>query len=494
MATSTMATETAMLSMAKQQQQNKKYQNNGQKGAGRNYTRGGRNKHPQRNFNSNNNNSNYNGSQQHHNRRGTTAQSYPYPLQPHSTATTAPPTRTMENIIQVTQNAPRQTDDLLETLQELHLYDSEENLVRRTSALAALEELLNRWAQQLRPISNSSTNNNNINTPASNTNKWQRPRVSLISFGSYRLGVQKPQADMDLLALSPPNLSRTDFFTSLIKLLHQDSRVTDLHPIPAAYTPVIKCTIHGIDIDLLFARVANPCKLASTMPPNTIRELALRTEHRIDDADLVGIQEESGVRSLNGVRVAQMLLELAPNLDHFRTTLRAVKEWALVHGLYSNVLGFLGGVNWAILVALICKRNPDALPSTLLRIFFQTFGSWQWPRPVVLVPIATTPPQGVATMPVWNPKQNRRDGMHIMPIITPAYPSMNSSYNVGIPQMRRIQMEMCAADQIVRAIELGETKWSELFRGSDFFRQHVHFLQVSACDCCRSCLVLVPRS
>ncbi len=46
--------------------------------------------------------------------------------------------------------------------------------------------------------------------------------------------------------------------------------------------------------------------------------------------------------------------------------LSAVKEWARYCGIYSNVLGFLGGINWAILVAFVCQRYPRAPPAALL--------------------------------------------------------------------------------------------------------------------------------
>jgi poly(A) polymerase len=80
---------------------------------------------------------------------------------------------------------------------------------------------------------------------------------------------------------------------------------------------------------------------------------------QICDEMLRGLDEPSS-RSLNGVRVAQYFQEMFPNNSSvkkcaFRIVLRTVKEWAKAHGLYSNVLGFLGGVNWAILVAWVCK-------------------------------------------------------------------------------------------------------------------------------------------
>ncbi|KAL7458570.1 hypothetical protein ACHAWC_010189 [Mediolabrus comicus] len=205
---------------------------------------------------------------------------------------------------------------------------------------------------------------------------------------------------------------------------------------------------------------------------------------QVNDDILFGLDETSA-RSVNGVRVSQYLLSCVggsggggDRLENFRLTLRIVKEWARVHGLYSNVLGFLGGVNWAILVCWVCKENPNAKPSMLLNAFFRTFANWSWPHPVLLSKQQTRPMKGVTSHPIWDPVNNFRDSKHLMPIITPCYPSMNSSYNVGDPQLRRIQDELRRATKISNDVCFGRKTWGDLFKGNDFFRQHANYLQV----------------
>jgi len=395
------------------------------------------------------------------------------------------------------------TDELVSSLEAHGVFETTDGSKNRLKVLSSLQILITEWS-----------NENFLSIPTYQQNQRQdkcTPTIKapqLISFGSYRLGVHCPTADLDVLALCPSHSTRDKFFSTLIARLNRDSRVGGLHPIPGAYTPVIKFYMDGISIDLLFVGLVDDSKLVPTFDKNDLnskyehrvlsplatRMQPQRFEFELDDSMLIGLDEPS-VRSLNGVRVAQYLLTLVPNLTNFRFVLRTVKAWALVHGLYSNVLGFLGGINWAILVSYICMRNKNASSPQLLCIFFSTFSEWNWSKPVALVPIVHNPPSGVMPLQVWNPTINLRDRAHIMPIITPSYPSMNSSYNVGPSQLRRLRGEMArAAKSLIdiakhngttittstsHSLEENRCCWDNLLKENDFFRSHVHYLHVT---------------
>lgn len=101
----------------------------------------------------------------------------------------------------------------------------------------------------------------------------------------------------------------------------------------------------GVDIDLLFARVE-------------LKEVGDNLESLQDPAILRNCDSAS-TKSLNGRRATDAILEHVPNIEKFQLTLRCIKLWAKNRGIYSNVMGYCGGVAYAILVAYICKMNPD---------------------------------------------------------------------------------------------------------------------------------------
>lgn len=40
------------------------------------------------------------------------------------------------------------------------------------------------------------------------------------------------------------------------------------------------------------------------------------------------------------------------------------------------MVGFLGGVSWAIMTALVCQMYPNAVASTIVAKFFRAFKDW----------------------------------------------------------------------------------------------------------------------
>jgi poly(A) polymerase len=149
--------------------------------------------------------------------------------------------------------------------------------------------------------------------------------------------------------------------------------------------PVIKLCFDGIETDILFARLA-----LQTIP----EDLDLRNDSLRKNLD------KRCIRSLNGCRVTDEILHLAPNIDNFRLTLRAIKLWAKQHNIYSNMLGFLRGVSWAMLVARTCQLYPNAITSILVHKFFLVFSKWEWPNPVLL----KQPEECNLNLPVWDPR------------------------------------------------------------------------------------------
>eukprot|EP01047_Picozoa_sp_COSAG01_P098703 COSAG01_NODE_28843_length_651_cov_1.822464_1_plen_204_part_10 len=202
-------------------------------------------------------------------------------------------------------------------------------------------------------------------------------------------------------------------------MLRRDERVTNIMAVPDAYVPCLKMRFDGVEVDLTFANLG----LSSLPSQATVRASWAGDIECITAEELAGLASDApSLRSVNGVRATHALLKLVPNTDIFRQTLRLVKSWAKLRGIYGNTVGFLGGMSWAILTAKVCQDFPDHTTEHTLALFFRVYVSWQWPRPVRLAASSKSRNGQNRELDslIWDPVNNPLDSRHLMPIITPA--------------------------------------------------------------------------
>ncbi|XP_008319547.2 poly(A) polymerase gamma isoform X2 [Cynoglossus semilaevis] len=341
------------------------------------------------------------------------------------------------------------TKKLCDAMKPFGVFEDEEELNHRLAVLGKLNNFVKEWIAEISELKN---------LPPS---AISCVGGKIFTFGSYRLGVHTKGADIDALCVAPRHVERSDFFQSFFEKLKQHEEIKDLRAVEDAFVPVIKFKFDGIEIDLLFARLA-----LQSIPDN----LDLRGDSILRNLDI------RCIRSLNGCRVTDEILYLVPNKENFRLTLRAIKLWAKRRGIYSNMLGFLGGVSWAMLVARTCQLYPNAVAATLVHKFFLVFSKWEWPNPVLL----KQPEDSNLNLPVWDPRVNPSDRYHLMPIITPAYPQQNSTYNVSTSTRTIMSEEFKYGLSITDEILQGKAEWSKLFEPPNFFQKYKHYIVLTA--------------
>ncbi|CAL5866937.1 uncharacterized protein PFLUO_LOCUS1149 [Penicillium psychrofluorescens] len=287
----------------------------------------------------------------------------------------------------------------------------------------------------------------------------------IFSFGSYRLGVYGPGSDIDTLVVGPKHVLIDDFFSDFPPVLERMApagAIEKMTPVPDAFVPIIKLELSGISIDLIFGRLLVPC-----VPMN----LDLKNN------DYLRGLTEAEVRSLNGTRVTDEILELVPQQKTFRLALRAIKLWAQRRAIYANIVGFPGGVAWAMLVARVCQLYPQATGSVIVGKFFRIMNKWAWPQPVLLKPIEEGPLQ----IKVWNPQLYHHDKFHLMPIITPAYPSMCATHNISMSTKAVLLRELQRGGDLVDKIFMKQSSWNDLFTRHTFFtHDYKYYLSITA--------------
>ena len=122
----------------------------------------------------------------------------------------------------------------------------------------------------------------------------------------------------------------------------------------------------------------------------------------------------------------------------------------------------------------------------MLYYFFKYYSRWEWnyKNPIYLVPVPHEQKYGINPKLLYeeNPK-------HLMPVLTCAYPSMNSTHNVSESTKAAILTEFEKALQICEAVlkrdeatgarAHPELSWKRLFKKFNFFGAYTHFIQLS---------------
>lgn len=276
--------------------------------------------------------------------------------------------------------------------------------------------------------------------------------------GSYRLNIAEKGMDIDTICVAPRQVTRDDFFDSLKAILEDHDSITNLTSVETAQVPLITFDFEDINIDLLFA----------SLPVDSIP----KDNFDINDDNVLRGVDSSTEKTLNGPRVTNLIERLVPNFPSFLKLVRCVRLWAKRRGLYSNKMGYLGGVNCNILSAFICQLYPNASASVLLERFFYVLRDWKWPTPILLTPISDA---GLGFEP-WDPSfgGNR---FHVMPILTPAYPSMNSTVSVSRQTLEVMQGEMAVAwNKVKQVLANNGEGWDSVFAPTDFSIAHSRYL------------------
>jgi poly(A) polymerase Pap1 len=328
-------------------------------------------------------------------------------------------------------------------------------------------------------------------------------RAYIFTFGSFWLGVDNAESDVDVLVLAPPYFSRTDDFFgvgaaehgwSLAQMLRADERATNLVLIVDAHVPLLKMNFGGMDFDLTFANGLNSHADLPEQPGTEQAGWGSNPQQVMNSSwQLELAHDMRAFRSVNGVLTTQSIAVAVPDMYTFQIILQRVKVWAKHRGLYGGVLGYLGGISWALLVAAFCQQQRERIdahianvPNTpqrtdsLLALFFEHWNAWDWPHPVSVghhqIPRAGHGQLASAEAEIWDAATQPA----LMPILTSVFPRMNTTHSVSASSCCVIKTEMARACSLFNAGVPGERTWTDLAAPvhRDFMAQYPLYIQI----------------
>ena len=296
-------------------------------------------------------------------------------------------------------------------------------------------------------------------------------------FGSYRLGIAGPGDDIDVLCIAPATdtkdannkCERSELFDEMEKQLRKLPEISQILPVPKATVPIIKLIYKNIPIDILVASVSFK---------------SIDDNFKLDDDNVLKNCCKECILSLNGCRVTNAIFDSLPKgkTEDFRLTLRAIKLWAKKRGIYSNAMGYPGGVAWAILVAKVCQLYPKCKANILIRKFFEIYSKWDWEKPVQINEIKKEV-DFTCPVTVWDKDAISKEDHCPFYIITPAFPAQNTNAGTG-PILKTVMIEeFIIFKEYTSNININDINckytWKGLFKGGiSLFEGYKYFLEI----------------
>lgn len=353
------------------------------------------------------------------------------------------------NYEQPNENDFIQTELLYKTIKDdFNLYESQEDTIKRQVVLSKLKSLIQNFVIQV---------GKSKGIPEEDC----KPGGNIYSFGSYRLGVHGPGADIDVLCVAPDYVDRNKhFFNDLLNIFKSNTDITEICDVQDAYVPVIKMKYSEIQIDLLFANLH-------------FRQISESLD--LKENNILKNCDKESILSLNGSRVTDQILTLVPNKENFILTLKSIKLWASSRGLYSNAFGYCGGVAYAILTAKICQMFPNYKPNKLLYMFFTIYSEWDFSKNPIMLNEIIKDVGFKVDLDVFNLETAKYN----IAVITPAFPAMNSTHNVSETTKRVLINEFNFSKNLIDLINnQNKLPWKVLFTKFNIFEKYNAFLQI----------------
>ncbi|CAD8076463.1 unnamed protein product [Paramecium primaurelia] len=335
---------------------------------------------------------------------------------------------------------------LLSFIETESLQAIEENQQKSKEIQAYLGDIVKKWSQQC------------AKEKRINEDHLKYCSAVLLPYGSVLLGVADSKSDIDLICIAPEFIDRREqFFNGLFYLLSNEQGMEQINKIESTSNPIIKMIYKGFHIDINFAQ------LNSDRVPENIDE-------NLDELRRNLLQsEDKSMYALNGRKNGILISKSMPDHSQFVQALKIIKQWAKKRKVSSNIIGYLGGISWAILMAKICQLFPRVDVCQTVSLFFQIYSQWNWKIPVVID--ESDPEIETFKTLCWKRDEDKRNDK-IMQIITPAYPFFNTTFKVN-----KITFQTIYHEFQVGAQKLGD--WNEVLKPFDFFDCFQYFVAIS---------------